>query len=130
MDIQKIIKKLQDLEKIKFLVFDDNQRKFFEDLQKPKILKMKNIKNPCYSVKNDFEFVNEIEAFDKIKGASDNYSFLLEENPINQRFLKMLGPSFSSSLIQMRNLQKSKKKPLGFDSLKKNMIGNYADKNH
>lgn len=128
MDIQKIIKKLQDLEKIKFLIFDDNQRKFFEDLQKPKILKMKNLKNPYYSVKNDFDFANEFEAFDKNKGESCNYSFLLEENPINQRFLKMIGPSFSNSLIQMRNLQKSKKKPLGFDYLKKNMIGNYSDK--
>ena len=45
MDIDKIIRRLQDVDKLKMLLLDDNQQKVFEILPKPGISARKSLKN-------------------------------------------------------------------------------------
>ena len=97
MDIDKIIKRLQDIDKLKMLFLDDNQQKVFEMLPKPGILTKKK------PTKNLTQLTFEhIASATKIPKPDDNpindYAFLMNGDKINRKMLDLLGPSFNEEL--------------------------------
>lgn len=87
MDIKNIIKRLQDIDKFKLILFDENQRKVFESLPKPGIGKQ--------MLQNNFLTVDSIIKSKKTgfkKNSIHKLAFLLNGDPINQRMYDMLGP--------------------------------------
>ena len=97
MDIDKIIKRLQDIDKFKMLFLDDNQQKVFEMLPKPGILtKKKPIKNLTQLT---FEHIASSTKIPKPKDNPINdYAFLMNGDKINRKMLDLLGPSFNEEL--------------------------------
>ena len=97
MDIDKIIKRLQDIDKFKMLFLDDNQQKVFEMLPKPGLLTKKK------PTKNLTQLTFEhIASATKIPKPDDNpindYAFLMNGDKINRKMLDLLGPSFNEEL--------------------------------
>lgn len=97
MDIDKIIKRLQDIDKLKMLFLDENQQKVFEMLPKPGILTKK--KPPKNLTQLTFE---HIASATKLPKPDDNpindYAFLMNGDKINRKMLDLLGPSFNEEL--------------------------------
>ena len=96
MNIENIIKRLQDIDKMKHVLFDDNQRKAFECLPKPGISKI------GFSNKSTISNLDSIIQTKKVRLKKDDsmqtLSFLLNGNPINRRMLEMLKPDVRKEL--------------------------------
>lgn len=88
MGVENIIKRLQDIDKLKFVLFDKDQRKFFEQLPKPGITKKFSPNDSFFTIetvirsKKELDF-NENPAFQKFKLTFDN-------NLINKRLSEMM----------------------------------------
>ena len=95
MDIRNIINRLQDVDKLKLVLLDEKQRQIFDNLPKPGI--MGNSQAPIKSFLT-MEMINKSKK-NKIRRQSNiKYQFLFNGDPINQRMLDMLSPSFKNEM--------------------------------
>ena len=93
-DIAKIIEKLQDVDKLKMILFDENQRVVFDQLPKPGIHENPIINSSNFTMKS-------IKLTKNIKNRKENasfYTFLLNGNPINTRMMALLDNSLKDKL--------------------------------
>ena len=113
MDIKNIIKRLQDIDKMKMVVFDDKQRRVFENLPKPGIVRNTG------SLKSKSHFTTELMLESKIsREPVKTNEFLLNSDPMNKRMLDMMDPMHKTALDMMDPIDK-----LGLQ--KKNEIKNF-----
>ena len=97
MDIDKIIRRLQDVDKLKMLLLDDNQQKVFEILPKPGISARKSLKNHLTGL--TFESVSSSPQLPRQNEKKINeFAFLMNGDKINKKMLQLLGPSFDAEL--------------------------------
>lgn len=84
-DIANIIKRLQDIDKLKLILFNEKQREAFEVLPKPGI----GQKNSQHSA-----LLESVALSKKIKNLrgdpTEKYVFLLDGNPINKRMYDLI----------------------------------------
>lgn len=83
-DIANIIKRLQDIDKLKFILFNEKQREVFEILPKPGI----GQKNPQHSVL--LESATLSKKIKTIRDPTEKYTFLLDGNPANKRMYDLI----------------------------------------
>ena len=99
MDISNIIRRLQDVDKLKMVFLDENQRKVFDLLPKPGI--GKSTRN------NTFMTLESITKSKKSRlGSRKSYKkfgFLLNGDPFNQRMFDMIDPNMRVFLEQNNN---------------------------
>ena len=86
-DIENIIKRLQDVDKLKMVLLDENQRKVFELLPKPGF------------VGDDKQLTSSVHTLESItlerkkkRFPKHSLKFLPANNPINGRIMQMLEP--------------------------------------
>ena len=97
MDIEKIIKRLQDVDKLKMLLLDDNQIKVFEILPKPGISARKSIKNLTGLTFESVSSSPQLPPRPNEKKIHE-FAFLMNGDKINKKMLQLLGPSFDAEL--------------------------------
>jgi len=92
MDVKNIIKRMQDIDKLKLVLFDDNQRKVFEVLPKPGIMFEKK------RVRSSILTVEQIKNWKTIRynpKSCQRLEFLLNGDPMNNRMLQMIEANFN-----------------------------------
>lgn len=95
MDIQNIIKRLQDIDKLKLVLFDDKQRRVFDILPKPGIaLKLKPTKSSVFTVE---KVINSKRARCS-RGSCKKFDFLNNGEPMNKRMLQMVEAHYQLEL--------------------------------
>lgn len=92
MDIQNIIKRLQDIDKMKFILFDPKQRKVFEALPKPGIFSGHgNVPaQTSYFTMDDVLKSKIIKTKRESESFSHECKFLLNGDPLNKRMFDLL----------------------------------------
>ena len=98
MDLDRIIKRLQDVDKLKLLLLDENQLKVFEMLPKPGIQgkrKPQNLKSFTLEA-----MISSMKETNKII----DYSFLLNGDKVNKKMLELMGPNFIEGCVMMTTL--------------------------
>lgn len=93
MDLDRIIKRLQDVDKLKLLLLDENQLKVFEMLPKPGIQgkrKLQNMKSFTLEA-----MVSSMKETNKII----DYTFLLNGDKVNKKMLELMGPNFIENCV-------------------------------
>ena len=100
LDIRKIIKRLQDLDKLKMILLNDDQRRLFEHIPKPQIIDM----GSPFSM----ESINRYKARAKTRKATKNIpntmkSLAEDKDPINKRILKCLDGNLNLNYEQNDN---------------------------
>ena len=95
MGIENIIKRLQDVDKLKMILFDAKQKKFFEFLPKPGIGKISNRFNIDSIVKSKRE---ELEKHD----SKSFLSISLDEFPLNKRMMEFMDDSVKRKIKQTK----------------------------
>ena len=98
MGIENIIRRLQDVDKLKMILFDAKQKKVFEFLPKPGIGKLSNHFNIDSIVKSKRE---ELEKHD----SKSFLSLSLDEFPLNKRMMEFMDDSGK------RKIKQTKKSP-------------------
>ena len=93
MDIKNIIKRLQDIDKMKLILFDEKQRKLFEILPKPGITGNLRKKTTYLTMDSLVESKNSKE-----KESFHKFGFLLNGDPVNKRMLDMIDPVIKNEL--------------------------------
>lgn len=96
MDLKNIIKRLQDIDKLKMLLLDENQRRIFEILPKPGIAGKIKQKSSIWTIEKIHESKNFIKNKDFTK---NNLKFLLNGDMLNKRMLNMLDPKTKEEFI-------------------------------
>lgn len=101
--IENIIKRLQDIDKLKLILFNKEQRIFFEQLPKPGIAKNLDNKDFSYTIDSIIkskrnQYSNDHEPFKQLK-------LSLENDPLNKRLFDLM--ETRKSLI--KNNPKSKR---------------------
>lgn len=86
-DIENIIKRLQDVDKLKMVLLDENQRKVFELLPKPGFGGDGKQLNSSVHTLESITFERKHKRFPK-----HSLRFLPPNNPINGRIIQMLEP--------------------------------------
>jgi len=87
-DIRKIIKRMQDIDKLKMILLNENQRKLFEYIPKPDILANSNEK---MSIDNLVKYRRRTHVREMTPNLSNHLKTLIEDNdPINKRILECL----------------------------------------
>ena len=114
LDIRKIIKRLQDLDKLKTILLNENQRKLFEFIPKPDVLN--NIESNNNSITIDFRN-GKVKTKMKEQTIVPNniIKFVQEEDPINKRIIECIDQglkrnyslSSTSSLLKITVLLKN-----------------------
>lgn len=101
MDITNIIKKLQDIDKIKLIFFDNNQRDLFEMLPKPGIASTQSkIRHSRLTMETILASKNDLLRR-KIKKNTNDY---FNEDPLNKRMLEMIDPDVKDELQKINNV--------------------------
>ena len=101
MDIVNIIKRLQDIDKLKMVLLNEDQRRVFEILPKPGI----GTRSSSF-VRNSVLTVESIMKSRKSrckKETFNKFTFLLNGDPLNKRMLNLIDPSFR---VELQNLHK------------------------
>ena len=105
MGIENIIRRLQDVDKLKIVLFDKSQRKMFEQLPKPGIAKKQSI------FSEEFHFMVESDS-PKSDQNEQNLEHFKQQNfhqenddPLNKRLFEIM----ESRKTFCKNLQKRKK---------------------
>lgn len=111
LDIKNIVKKLQDIDKLKMILFDEKQRNAFESLPKPGVGKKKNY-HSTLTMENIVKPRNTISP-DQLK-----FSYLLDGNPINLRIYDLLDPKLKRDPPQEAEDYKRKTKKIFFQKKK------------
>ena len=93
-DIRKIVQRMQDLDKLKIVLLNENQRKMFDIIPKPDILTNPHL-NAKGSIENFVKFKRKaiLKKEDEILLPKNFQQFMKEEDPINKRILEILDPS-------------------------------------
>ena len=100
MDINNIITRLQDVDKLKLVLLDENQRKVFDTLPKPGIMgKSSLMKKP--SSLFTMEWITRCKKGKFRRRSRRKYQFLLNGDPINKRLFNMIDPTIKLELKQM-----------------------------
>lgn len=94
MDIRNIIKRLQDIDKLKMVLFDENQRNIFEIIPKPGIQAKKVFKSSIWTI----DSVLETKKATFQKDNNETFNFLLNGDPINKRMYNLLDPVIKSEI--------------------------------
>lgn len=99
LDISKIIKRLQDLDKLKMILLNEEQRRLFEYLPKPDVVD----KNKKFSLASFLRFK------DKSKRRSKNFlnslkSIVADNDPVNRRILEFLDPTRIKRNIEIEGI--------------------------
>lgn len=102
LDVKNIVRKLQDIDKLKLILFDEKQRSAFELLPKPGIGKRKN-NNSTLTIES---IVKPTNTSGKI---NLKFSQLLDGNPVNLRIYELLDPKFKNISEKEEHLKKTKK---------------------
>lgn len=99
MGVENIIRRLQDIDKFKLLMLDNDQRRVFELLPKPGIgaHQREGIK-PSLTL----DSVRSSKKKTYRKRSCKKLGFLLNGDPLNKRMFDMLDPAFKEELDQMR----------------------------
>ena len=95
MDVHNIIKRLQDIDKLKLVLFDENQRRLFETLPKPGILGKSKM---SYPKKMRLESIVGLKTARVRKSSINKYKFLLNGDPLNSRILDLISPNFKKEV--------------------------------
>ena len=97
MDIKNIIKRLQDIDKFKLVLFNDHQRRLFETLPKPGI-GSSSIKSPLLTMASIIK---------NKKPKNSNFgSMLMNDNSWNKRLVDLLDPKMKGELMKKRDKKK------------------------
>lgn len=87
LDIRKIIKRLQDLDKLKMILLNDDQRRMFEHIPKPHIIDSTNI----FTMENINMYKTKEKTRNTNKNISSTMRFLaVDKDPVNKRILQYL----------------------------------------
>ena len=105
MGIENIIRRLQDVDKLKIVLFDKSQRKMFEQLPKPGIAKKQSI------FSEEFHFMVESDSPKSDQNETNLEHFKQqnvhqENDPLNKRLFEIM----ESRKTFCKNLQKRKKR--------------------
>lgn len=97
MGIENIIKRLQDIDKLKFVIFDQKQRKAFEYLPKPGIsLGINSQKSSTLTM----ESIVRSKKQKKDRETLQKFKFLLNGDPINKRMFELLDEKTKNNLFE------------------------------
>ena len=96
LDIRKIIKRLQDLDKLKMILLNDDQRKLFEHIPKPQIIDTANVLS--------MESINKYKPRAKTRKTTKNIlntmkSLAEDKDPVNKRILQCLDGSTNGNFF-------------------------------
>ena len=97
MNIENIIKRLQDVDKLKMVLFSNKQRKAFELLPKPGIAVKQNFEQNCLLT---MDLIAKPHKKRYKKKSSKNLEFLLNGDPINTRMLEIMQTTIKKELEQ------------------------------
>ena len=96
LDIQHIIARLQDVDKLKAVLLDKKQRKIFDTIPKQSIRnKPKAKKSLTFSVA-DMAKSNKKNIPWNLK--SEKYRFIFNDDPVNQRLVQLMDPKTKKQL--------------------------------
>ena len=96
LDIQHIIARLQDVDKLKAVLLDKKQRKIFDTIPKQSIRnKPKTKKSFTFSVV-DMAKSNKKNIPWNLK--SEKYKFIFNDDPVNQRLVQLMDPNTKRQL--------------------------------
>lgn len=90
LDITNIIKRLQDIDKLKMVLFDENQRKLFETIPKPGLIGKSTCDTSFLTMK---AIILSKEPL-RIEAARHNYEKFLSGEKISTRIMELLEPKF------------------------------------
>lgn len=97
MDINHIITRLQDVDKLKLVLLDDNQRQVFDNLPKPGVGNTTASQNFL-----TMECINKTKKNNKYRRKSrKKFAFLFNGDPVNNRIFEMMDPKIKIELKQM-----------------------------
>ena len=92
LDIRKIIKRLQDIDKLKIILLNENQRNLFERIPKPEVVFL--TKKPSVENKNKRKISKKILA----KYLPNNLKMPEDNDPINKRILECINPTMNNNI--------------------------------
>ena len=87
LDINKIITKLQDVDKLKLILLNENQRFIFDHLPKPGIVGHAKLSEPSNNLTKDRITMTKQKT---CYSNRENLTFLLDGDPINSRIFQLL----------------------------------------
>lgn len=96
MDINSIINRLQDVDKLKLVLLDDDQRQAFDNLPKPGIGGKASEQNLL-----TMECIVRSRKTKYRRNSRKKYAFLFNGNPINNRLYQMMDPKIKLELKEM-----------------------------
>ena len=97
MDIRKIIKRLQDLDKLKIILLTKDQRTLFEYIPKPDIIDSKH----SFSLESIKHYKNRAKTRNSIRDVANVIKRVAENNdPINNRILECLDPKIKNCNLE------------------------------
>ena len=99
MDIHNIIKRLQDVDKLKLVLLDEDQRRVFDNLPKPGIVGRSLRSKSVFTM----ETINKGKRQGLRRRSKAKYGFLLNGDPVNQRIFNMMDPTLRADLKQMHD---------------------------
>lgn len=102
LDIKNIIKRLQDVDKLKMVLFDENQRKLFETIPKPGLIG-KSTSNTSFLTMKAILLSKEPL---RIATARQNYEKFLNGEQISTRIMQLLEPKFKLVIEMMKESNK------------------------
>lgn len=103
MDIKNIIKRMQEIDKFKLILFDKNQRIAFDMLPKPGIGK----KDPDSSLLTMESIVKTKQTI--FPGGKEKLQLPLDGNYINQRIFELLDPELKNEVLSGNFSRKTRK---------------------
>ena len=92
LDIRKIIKRLQDIDKLKIILLNENQRNLFERIPNPEVVFL--TKKPSVENKNKRKISKKILA----KYLPNNLKMPEDNDPINKRILECINPTMNNNI--------------------------------
>ena len=98
MDIRKIIKRLQDLDKLKIILLTKDQRKLFEYIPKPDVIDSKHL----FSLESITHYKNRAKTRNSTLDVAHVIKRVAENNdPINKRILECLDPKIKNDNMEI-----------------------------
>jgi len=100
MDISNIIRRLQDIDKMKFILFDEEQRRYFEMIPKPAIFREPEPISPETPRLFDLDEIKQSKSMKR--QASREKTTKIDEtfmtNPVNKRIIELMDPVILSEI--------------------------------
>ena len=100
LDIKNIVKRLQDVDKLKMIIFNENQRNVFEIIPKPGIMNPKRKRNSFFSLNSIVDAKNSPL---KSRKSINNLNYRLVENDeFTKRMLDLVDPKIKIELARKK----------------------------